>query len=67
MNIAQRFKELRKVIVSETPGGGQYHGEITQAAATLVLAEVIQGSTITLDVNAKLSGDVRYPIMVEQR
>ncbi len=64
MNVAQRFKELYNVVRTTSPSE---QGGTAQAAAMLVLAEVIQGTSITLDVNAKLSGDVRYPVVVEQR
>ncbi len=65
MNVANRFKELRSVVAGETGHGCP--GEITQATALLVLAEVIQGSTMTMDVN--LHSDVRNPVrvLVEER
>ena len=65
MNIAQRFKELRSVVANATSGAGSCQGEVTQATALLVLAEVLQGSTLTVS----LEGDQRSPlqVQVEQR
>lgn len=78
MNIAQRFKELRKVVEQATPGSGTATaGNISQAAATLVLADVLLGTTHSVDlsfdqnsplsVEASVGGDQRYPVQVEQR
>lgn len=77
MNIAQRFKELHAVVKNQTHGGADHFGAISQAAATLVLAEVLQGTTHTVDlsfdqnsplnVEASVGGDQRYPVQVEQR
>lgn len=64
MNIGQRFKELRKVVEQATPGSGTPNaGHISQAAAALVLAEVLQGSTITVSVE----GDPRKPVYTDSR
>lgn len=77
MNIAQRFKELHTVVKNQTPGGSDHYGAVSQAAATLVLAEVLQGTTHSVDISfdqnsplhaeATVGGDQRYPVQVEQR
>lgn len=78
MNIAQRFKELHAVVQNQTPGGATHYGAVSQAAATLVLAEVLQGTTLSVDVsfdqNSPLHAEAsvgggwdKHPVQVEQR
>ena len=62
MNVATRFKELRKMVRHESlDGKGFDEGSISQAAAMLVLADVLQGTTHSVD----LSFDERYPVRVQ--
>jgi hypothetical protein len=64
MSIEQRFKEFYKIVRhTATEGQASDTGRVSQAAATLVLAEIIQGTTHSVD----LSGDVRKPVYVTQR
>lgn len=78
MNVAQRFKELHTVVRNETPGGSVHNGAISQAAATLVLAEVLQGTTHSVDLSfdqnspplrseVSVGGSYANPVQVEQR
>jgi len=75
MNIKTRFQEYCKAThhaahadIEPSPDA------VIQAAATLVLAEVIQGTTHAVDLtfdggtnrmNVEVSGDERYPIQVQ--
>jgi hypothetical protein len=75
-SIAQRFKDFRTIVGQSA--SGQHTGDVIQAAATLVLAEVIQGTTHSVDltfdngsgelgINATVGGNSRNPIEIEQR
>lgn len=74
MNIMTRFKELREAVVSVTPNHSANSGAVSQAAAMLVLADVIQGTTHSVDLTfdggndrmkVEVGGDERYPIQVK--
>lgn len=78
MNIAQRFSDFRTLVEESSPVVAMEHaGAISQAAATLVLAEVMQRTTHYVDLSfdqnsplkaeASVGGDYQYPLQVEQR